>query len=203
MIDRTEKTTFEVVDQDGAPHRGGAFTSAMGRSATVDNMFSFLALAPLANGTVALGYQNSDYVFVGPPKGPFDSVLVPVLSRRGSRPDLINAIEDENRQTAERATYQPSYPFLLSPMERDDQVAYVTVDQTFQGNRMTGQPYLSIVDFSRREGCSDALVPGPIDPQPWVAIAGDSVFVLTQDEGPSGNPRSIIHTYSIRQDSCW
>lgn len=203
LIDRATGTTFETVDRDGTSERGGTFTPAMGRSTVVDNMFSFVALAPLENGRVALGYQNSDYIFFGPVRGPFDSLLVPVLNRRGSRQDLISAIDDANPQTAERAAYQPSYPFLLSPMSRNDQAAYVTVDQTFEGNRMTGQPYISIVDFKRRQACSDAMVPGPTDPQPWVTITGDTAFILAQDEGPSGSPRSMVRAYVIKQDSCW
>lgn len=202
-IDRSKRTTFEVIGEDGSTARGGSFTQAMGRSLTVDNMFSFIAVAPLSEKRMAIAYQNSDYVFFGPIGGPFDSVAVPVLHRRGSRPDLLNAIEDGNPETAKRAAYQPSYPFLLSATSMDALLAYVTIDQTFEGNRMTGQPFLSVVDLTRRQACPDARVPGPIDPQPWIAIVGDTAFVLTQDEGPGGRPRSMVHSLVIDHDTCW
>ena len=202
-IDRSQKTTFEVVSDDGRVVRGGAFTAAMGRSATLDNMFSFLAIAPLAENRIAIAYQNSDFVYFGPVSGPFDSVAVPVVERRGARLDLLNAIEDGNPQTAQRAAYQPSYPFLLAPTGSDARLAYVTIDQTFEGNRMTGQPFLSLVDINASRACADARVPGPVDPQPWVAVVADTLFVLNQDEGPSGKPRSTIRAFLLDQSHCW
>ena len=99
----TDPRRVEVVSDDGRVVRGGAFTAAMGRSATLDNMFSFLAIAPLAESRIAIAYQNSDFVYFGPVSGPFDSVAVPVVERRGARLDLLNAIEDGNPQTAQRA----------------------------------------------------------------------------------------------------
>ncbi len=202
-IDRSQKTTFERIGQDGATVRGGTFTEAMGRSATVDNMFSFIAVAPLPQNRVAIAYQNSDHVFFGPVAGPFDSIAVPVVERRGARLDLLNAIEDANPQTAQRAAYQPSYPFLLTSTASDSRLAYVTIDQQFEGNRMTGQPFLSLVDLERSQACADARIPGPVDPQPWVEIHGDTAFVLTQDAGTSGRPRSIIRAFMIDQRQCW
>ncbi|MCC6317991.1 MAG: hypothetical protein IT361_09895 [Gemmatimonadaceae bacterium] len=202
LIDRGARTTVERVVGSERVH-GGPFTSMMGRSLAVDNMLSFLALVPLDTSRVAVMVQNSDFLYFGPLTGPFDSIAVPVKSRRGAMPELVNGVTDDDPASQQRAAYQPSYPFLLARTGDPSILALTSVDQTFASNRMTGRLWLSLVDLQRRRACSDASLTLITDPQPWVDVVGDTVFLLLQAVEPAGAPTTIVQAKRIDSSACW
>jgi len=197
---RERKTTVASVAGPGDTLTyGGPFPELMGRSSIVDSYFAFAQLASLRGDTVAVTVTNSDYLFFGPFGGPFDSILMPVTQRRGSRPDLLEKITEDPR-TAEPALYQPSAPTELAVI-RPGVVAAVAADQEFVSQRLIGDLFLSIVDVRHHASCADIRIPGPQDPQPIVAFAGDTLMVLSQDVVQLG-VQTWIRRYVIDTEPC-
>jgi hypothetical protein len=159
---------------------GGPFPSHLGRSRIVDMMLSFVAAAPVSDERVAVFVQGSDYLFVGPFAGPFDSLLVPPIARRGAMRDLLDAVRDEDPESGMRAAYKASWPFAVHPMG-NDLLAIVTIDQEFLGDRMTGSLQIAVVNHAAKRSCGEVVVPVITDPQPWPAMRGDTLFVFSHD----------------------
>lgn len=203
-IDPDRRTLFEAISDNRDSSSAGRFTMQMGRSQIVDGYFSAVALTPISGGSVAYMVQNDDHIFVTDNLGAVrDSVSVPVVRRRGAVPELLSLIRDEDPRTAERASYQPTFPLVASTLSRG-RVAFVGVDQKFMGNRMTGQLYLTVAaaTSSQIAVCVDYALPGPTDPLPWAAFSGDTLFQLIQDVDSADRPRTIVRHFIIDTSLC-
>lgn len=182
---------------------GGPFPAHLGRSQVVDNFLVALDAVPLDGDTIAVFVQGSDFVYVGPFGGPFDSAAVPARRRRGGMTELLAAVRDDQPQTMEAAAYQASYPMEIARLPVSGMIALVLMDQTFLGDRMSGPLFMSIVDLRTQRACVDAAIPGPTDPHPRVTFAGDTLVVLSQEvDSASAAARTIVRRYRIAVERC-
>ena len=203
-ISRERGTSLREISWDGvAMRRGGHLPEAAARSALVGQMLSAPAVALLPGDSVAMAFQGSDYLFLGPfSGGRYDSVLVPVQRRRGARRELLLQINDKDPTTVGPALYQPSYPAVIGPIAGDSALAVVYLDMTFVENRrMTGRPYLSILVRGSGALCADIVIGGSIDPLPSLAFQGDTLLVLTQEVRDTTSA-AVVRRYHVRPVSC-
>lgn len=203
-IDRSRKTSIEAVTgpSDSAVS-GGPFTPLMEGSPIISQLFSFLDVVPLDGDTIAVAFENSNDLFVGPfPHGPFNRIPIPVVRRRGALEDLLAQIDERIPSTIERVAYQSSYPLELARVESTGNVALVSIDRSMISGRMTGSLFLSVVDPHTGRACVDAPVSVPSDPLPHVAFMADTLFVLSQDEDKQGKPRTIIRKFEVSDANC-
>jgi hypothetical protein len=202
-IDQSRHTSVALVRNGEEPIvRGGPFPEPLARNRATAEFFSFMRLAKIGNAdTIALAIQSTDYLFLGSfESGPYDSVRVPPIRRRGSQPALLGKVTDDPR-TIYPALYQLSVPWALSRLS-SGRLAYVATDQELVSQRLVGRLFVSVVDFENRRACVDAEVPGPSDPQPWATFRGDTLLVLVQDVDDGMKPRTVIRKYLLSDDNC-
>lgn len=149
--------------------------------------------------TLVTAYEVSDRVYLSRMDGPvLDSIQVPVVRRRGSRPDLVARVKDPT--TAMQAAYNLSMPGELARMS-SGQLALVSFDWQWKASRVQGTGYVSLVDPVRRRSCPDAPLPGPGDPIPRVAFRGDTLWVLAQ-EVEAERPYTVLRSYRVDGARC-
>ncbi len=202
LIDTVSRTTLMGVGTAvDSPLRGGPFPEPLGPSRIINDNFSYLQVVPLGDDSIGLAIELSNFLFVGPYQGPFDSIRVAHSSRRGALPKLLSSISDDQPQSAAAAVFRPSIPMLLARLA-DGKIAYVTADFERLSSRLAGTLYLSVIDLQRRRTCPDALVPVPSDPFARVAFAGDTLFVLAQVLPEGGAPYTVLRRYQVDTESC-
>ncbi len=202
IVDRARRTTLGAVSSaSDTPVFGGPFPQLLGRSRIIDDVFSSVRLAPLTSDTLAMAVTASDYVFIGPFRGPFDSTYVPPVRRRGSLPRLLEAVRDEDPRSAEAALYQPSEPFALGRLS-SGRLVYVAGDLTHLKPGFSAELFVSIVDPVGRRSCTDARVPVSEDPLPLVAFRGDTLLVLNQEVTDDQKAQTIVRRFIVRTDDC-
>jgi 6-bladed beta-propeller protein len=204
--ERGTSLSFLQVDVD-TPQYGGPFPSALGKSRIIDQALGFAEITYLGTtDTVAVGFQSSDHIFVGPFRGPFDSIYVPILSRRGSRPDLLAAIT-EDTSTASAIMNKQSVPWSIFALPTGE-IAYIVVDVEWVTNsRYVGKMFVSVVDRKSRRVCPDASIDVSGDPLPHGAFRGDTLYVLFQDlvkgaRGDGDGTISGIARYVVDSSEC-
>lgn len=182
---------------------GGPFPSQLGRSKLVDMMLTFVAATPLGGDSVAAFTQGSDYLFVGPFAGPFDSVFVPPLTRRGAMAEVLGAVRDADPESAMRAAYKASYPSGVYRLQTAGQLALLTIDQEFKGDRMAGSLNVALVNHRSRRSCGEMRVPVETDPQPFATVAGDTLFVFSHEVDTTvTRSRPMLRKFRIESTSC-
>ncbi|HRN54444.1 MAG TPA: hypothetical protein PK788_13190, partial [Gemmatimonadaceae bacterium] len=160
---------------------GGPFPAPLGRSQMVDFMLVWVSAAQLPGDSLAVMAQGNDHLFVGPFAGPYDSMPLPVVTRRGAMREVLDAVRDDDPESGMRAAYKASWPYLVQPLVDRAQLAIVTIDQDFLGDRMAGDLNLAVLNRDRRRFCGELRVPVTRDPQPWVTLVGDTLFVFTHE----------------------
>lgn len=181
---------------------GGPYPELLSKNALVGDFFSFLAIGFAGGDSMVIGVQSSNYLFVGRfPDGPFDSVLVAPIRRRGAMPELLQRVDAKNPASGQAAMYKPSYPWAIRVLPASGIVASVTSDLEMVSGRMTGRLFVSFVDLANRRACSDVPIDAPTDPLPWVSFRADTLFVLTQ-EVRSDSSYSVIRKFALRPSEC-
>ncbi|MBX3131894.1 MAG: hypothetical protein KF689_00735 [Gemmatimonadaceae bacterium] len=181
---------------------GGPFPSQLGRSRIVDMMLTFVAAAPVGDDRIAVFIQGSDYLFVGPFGGPYDSVHVPAIARRGAMRDLLDAVRDDDPESGMRAAYKASFPFRLRALS-DGRIAIVTLDQEFLGDRMSGSLQVAVVKLGIGVSCGEVTVPVDTDPQPWVEFRGDTLLVFSHDvDEHRGEAQPMVRRFAFDIERC-
>lgn len=180
-VDDRHRTSVSFNEENvAAPQHGGPFPWALGRSRIIDQGLGFSDITHLSDtDTVAIGFQSSDYIFIGPFGGPFDSIHVPVVARRGARMDLLANIT-EDTSTASAILNKQSIPWGIFSLP-SNRIAYAVVDADWVGNRYVGTMFVSIVDRQTGRACPDAQIKVSGDPIPLAAFRGDTLLVLFQD----------------------
>lgn len=203
-VDAKARTTVSAIrGADDAAVDGGPYPEQLNASPLIGELFSAMALGALGSDSVAVAIQSSNYLFIGRfPAGPFDSVAIPVVTRRGALPDLLSRVDEKIPSTIERVLYKPSYPIGVHRLPGSRVLAVAFIDMAMQAGRKTGTLTVSLVDIGRRRACADATVPVPSDPLPQVAFRGDTVMVISQDEDAANKSRTIIRKFVIATGSC-
>jgi hypothetical protein len=203
-IDAERRTSIGVLTESSdSVVPAGPFPHPLGTHPVIDQShLSAIAIAPRHGiDSVAFTLLATDYVYIGPLDGSsYDSIAIPVVRRRGSRPDVIARLvaDPENAGTD---SYVPSVPWLLASLP-DGRLAALHMDAELVGRRFQGRLHLSIIDPARRRACADAEVPAPLDPVPLATLRGDTLFVLVQEIADAASVRTLIHKYAIRLDRC-
>jgi hypothetical protein len=149
--------------------------------------------------TLVTAYEVSDHVYLSRVGGGvLDSIEVPVVRRRGSRPELLRKVSDPN--SAMKAAYHLSMPGELARMS-SGQLALVSFDWQWTASRVQGTGYVSLVDLARRRSCPDAPLPGPGDPIPRVAFRGDTLWALVQ-QVEAERPYTVLRAYRVDGARC-
>ncbi|MBX3175312.1 MAG: hypothetical protein KF709_12935 [Gemmatimonadaceae bacterium] len=182
---------------------GGPFPSQLGRSRTVDMMLVFVAATPLVADSFAVFTQGSDFLFIGPFAGPYDSLYLPPVTRRGAMAEILGAVRDEDPESAMKAAYQASYPLDVQRLGSPGVVAVLTIDQEFLGNRMAGTLHLSAANLRTRVACGEVRVPVYSDPQPWAVIGGDTLFVFSHETDTlSARTALRVRKFRVDREAC-
>jgi hypothetical protein len=158
---------------------GGPFPSVLGQSPIIAQGLSEVVATGGGGDTLFVATRVSDFMYLGPTAGPFDSIEVAVLSRQGARPDLIEKIAADP-ENAGADVYTPSLPTLLERLSSGELI-YVVSDLRLVDRRFTGELYVSAIDLEDRTACPDARVPVVSDPRPAISIRGDTLVVLSQE----------------------
>jgi hypothetical protein len=179
---------------------GGPFPELLGRSPVIASpALSQVIATPAGGDTILVAVQSSNFVYVGPIAGPFDSVPVAVVGRQGARPDLLEQIaaDPENAGTA---VYTPSLPTALQRLSSGE-LLHVVSDLQLVESRFSGKLLVSVIDLSGRTTCPDAEVPVPADPRPLSVIHGDTLVVLSQQV--SGTESQVwVRKYLVDATRC-
>lgn len=178
---------------------GGPFPAPLGRSQMVDFMLVWVAAAQLPGDSLAVLAQGNDHLFVGPFAGPYDSIPLPVVARRGAMRELLDAVRDDDPESGMRAAYKASWPYLVQPLLDPARLAIVTIDQDFLGDRMAGDLNVAVLDRVRQRFCGELRVPVPRDPQPWAALMGDTLFVFAHEVDSLANDATpLVRRFVLR-----
>jgi len=197
-IDRTQRSTLgRFRGPTDSVEFGGPFPSQLGRSQVVDMMLVYVAATKLDGDSLAVFTQGSDFLFVGPFAGPFDSLHVPPVTRRGAMAELLSAVRDEDPESGMKAAYKSSYPFGVHRLSGTDAIALVTLDQEFLGDRMAGALHVAVANLRTRIVCGEVRVPVETDPLPWAVVASDTLFVFSH-ETDSTSSRSMPRVRKFR-----
>lgn len=200
-VDREQRTTLaRATSAADALDLGGPFPAPMGTSHLIDDLFSHSAVAPLPGDSIAVVGEIADTLFIGPYRGPFESIPIAVTRRHGSRPDLLGQVRDDDPQSSAKVVYALSIPTALHRLSTGS-YAYVVADLQQLGNHFGATLYLSIIDPGNRRTCPDAVLPGPVDPYPLVAFAGDTLVALNQVLTDSGAV-TVARRYRISTEGC-
>ncbi|HEX6940667.1 MAG TPA: 6-bladed beta-propeller [Longimicrobiales bacterium] len=200
-LDTLRQTSVAVVANDSdSLWTTGPLPALFERSVMTHGVFG--TVQPLGfHDTVATAYEVSNHIYLSRVGGGvLDSLLLPAVRRHGARTDLLSRITDDPR-TLEQAVYKSSMPYELARLP-SGALALVSLDYQWIDNRPQGTNYLSLVDLERRRSCPDAVIPGPVDPVPRVALRGDTLFVLVQDVDAAGRAYSTIRAYAVDSSSC-
>lgn len=199
------RTLASVRSRSDAPAFGGALPAPLGTGAlAIDQLLSFLDFALFDGDSVVEAVAaSSDYLFIGRFAGDtFDSIHVSRLRRHGAPSQaLLGALTRDPRSVRPDQLYHPSVPWGLARLS-SGAIAYVTFDPTMVHNRIVGPIYASVVELAGRRTCPDALIPVPTDPQPRVAFSGDTLFVISQDETPRLQQRTMVRKYLLHTEGC-
>lgn len=200
--DSTKKAVLGIVTGSADSARyAGPYPSPLGRSRAVDAWYSYAKFASWSDDSVALAVEASDYLFWGALNSPrFDSIEIPRIRRRGSRPDLYRHVTPDP-STMRPLLYKTSHPWALARLPTGT-FAYVVTDQVYARNRFSGSMFLSLIDPRSRTVCSDIPLPAPRDPQPWVAFSGDTLLVVWQDVNSAGKAFAGVTRYLVRFGNC-
>jgi hypothetical protein len=182
---------------------GGPFPSQFGKSRMADLMLTFVSAAPVAGDTMAVFTQGSDYLFVGPFAGPYDSLLVPIVTRRGAMVEVMSAVRDDDPDSGMKAAYKSSFPLGVHRLDSAGGIALLTIDQEFLGNRMGGALHLAVVNRASRVACGEVRVPVETDPQPWAFVARDTLFVLAHEtDSTAARSQPRVRRFRIDRAGC-
>lgn len=118
-------------------------------------------------------------MWTGIVSGMTDSLMVPVVRRRGVRHDLLDKITSADPEVAQAAVYQSSMPIKLGLLS-DGIVGLVVLDPERATGRVKGRMFLSLVDPSRRRSCPYLPLDLPVDPMPRIEFRGDALAALVQ-----------------------
>jgi hypothetical protein len=203
-IDRTQRSTLaRFRGPTDSVEFGGPFPSQLGRSRVVDQMLVFVAATPLGGDSLAVFTQGSDYLFVGPFAGPFDSLHVPPVTRRGAMSALLSAVRDDDPDSGMKAAYQASYPLGMHRLGATDDVAILTLDQEFLGNRMAGALNVAVANLGTRVVCGEVRVPVDADPIPWAVISSDTLFVFSHEtDSTSAESHPRVRKFRLVTQDC-
>lgn len=203
-IDRTRRSTLaRYRGPKDSVEFGGPFPSQVGRSQMVDMMLVFVAATPLAGDSLAVFTQGSDYLFIGPFAGPFDSLNIPPLTRRGAMPEVLGAVRDDDPESGMKAAYKASYPLGVHRVGSTDKVAILTLDHEFLGNRMAGALNVAVVNRTSRVTCGEVRVPVESDPQPWAVVESDTLFVFSQEaDSISARSQPRVRKFRLVSQNC-
>lgn len=203
-IDRARRSTLaRFRGPTDSVEFGGPFPSQVGRSQMVDMMLVFVAATPIGADSLAVFTQGSDYLFTGPFAGPYDSVLVPAVTRRGAMPEVLGAVRDDDPESGMKAAYKASYPLAVHRLASPDRLAVLTIDQEFLGNRMAGALHVAVSNVRTGVACGEVRVPVESDPQPWAVIAGDTLFVFVHEtDSTSAQSMPRVRKFGIAATGC-
>lgn len=203
-VSRTRRSTVgRYRDPSDSVEYGGPFPSQLGRSQIVDVMLSFVAALPVGADSLAVFTQGSDFLFVGPFAGPYDSLHIPAITRRGAMTEVLAAVNDEDPESGMKAAYQASYPLAVHRLPAPGAVAVLTIDQEFLGNRMAGLLQVAVANFRTKVVCGEVRVPVESDPQPWATVAGDTIFVFSHDtDSSAAQSQPRVRKFVIAANGC-
>lgn len=203
-IDRTQRSSLaRFRGPTDSVEFGGPFPSQVGRSQMVDMMLVFVAATSLGGDSLAVLTQGSDYLFIGPFSGPFDSLHIPPVTRRGAMPEVLGAVRDDDPESGMKAAYKASYPLGVHRVGATNVVAMLTLDQEFLGDRMTGALNVAVANVRSRIACGEVRVPVDADPQPWAVVAGDTLLVFSHDiDSTAARSQPRVRKFRLVMQGC-
>jgi hypothetical protein len=148
--------------------------------------------------TVLAGYEGLNRLTLFRGDGtPIRSVRVPVRTRRGELPNIVQAMQRLDFPA------QFSANSVLFRLERlpSRNFALVHYDQAIDGSLITARVYLTLLSPDFSHACVDREIPVSRDAQPYTAFRGDTLYVV-QQEVKEERARTFVDRYLIDEDAC-
>lgn len=163
---------------------------------------SWAVFGALKHDTIAVLSQSSEDVLIATLERVVARFPVARTRRQGVRADLLAqmAANPDLIQRDPQIVYTSSIPVMVA-RDNAGQLVSIKADQTFLTDRISAKRYLSVTDPRSGLTCPDALVPGPEDPAPVLALRGDTLLVLTH-EIRGTEAVALIRRYVIRTAEC-
>lgn len=165
-------------------------------------------IVPHGDGVV-VGFSATNYLLSVAPNRGVDTLQIPVLRRRGVPPDLIERIP---RIRDARDFYEllsstvaverlPSGTFVVAHVD-----AVWRPGASFPTARGGADPFtyklhVSLIKVAERQVCADVPVPVSGSVRPNVAVRGDSLMILDQDESNDLQPWQV-RGFLINETAC-
>lgn len=203
-IDRERRSTIaRYRGASDSVEYGGPYPAPLGRSQMLDLMLIHVNATPIGGDSIAAFVVGNDNIFVGPFAGPFDSVPLPIVTRRGARRELLDAVSDDDPESGMRAAYKASWPALLGQLPSRDHIAIVTADQEFLGNRVASDLNVAVLNITSRRFCGERRLPVARDPQSWPALRGDTLFVFSHEaDSLAGDATPTVRRFVLEAQGC-
>lgn len=183
--------------------RGGPVPGLARANPIVAAYFSHPAATFIAPDTLALVLQSADFLYFGRfPSGPFDSLSLTPVERRGSLSAELARIDPANPSAGQRLIYRPSYPQIIRALHGGRYVAVVFSDLEMVSGRMTGRLFIEIIDWRARRRCAESPIDAPADPLPYVDLREDTLFVLSQRLDSLGGSITEIRRFRVNAEAC-
>ena len=168
----------------------------------LNGIYGLVQLAAWGDSAL-VGFGGSDFVLAVAGNGVVaDTTVIPAVRRRGTPPDLLRRLEDPKTSFADQFSAASG---LMGLWRLPDGVFVAEhFDAQIDHRSITGRVFISLLTADRTRACVDAEVPVEQDGAPWVALHGDTLFVLNQIVGDGEQPslRTVIRKYRIDTTSC-
>lgn len=194
-------TAFALLtDSSGALQRGGSVPEIYRRLPPVAQAFGTVAVA--RDGDAILGlFEVSNAMYRWPLRdGTADSILLTVATRRGARPDLIEALLRDPSKGASLA-FQWSFPMLVAPLS-DERAIVVFQDPTLVKDQYRGPSFVQMVDWRHHRSCAELALPVPADTPTRYAVRGDTLVAVVQHPSGDEGVSSWIMRWRIGASRC-
>lgn len=191
-----------VATGSGAPPRRMGPVPALFRRVPATSAIFGQMDAIVDGDSLLTAFEVSDALFVTSlSAGTTDSVLVPVVRRRGVRHELLDRIVSQDPEVAQAAVYQSSMPIKLGVLSHGV-VGLVVLDPERATGRVKGRMWLSLVDPARRRTCPDVPLDLPIDPMPRVDFRGDTLAALVQSMAEDKSVTTSVRLFPLQPAHC-
>jgi hypothetical protein len=189
-----------VTDSSKPPLRGGSVPAMYVTSPLVAQAFGTVQIARDDSTVVGIFEVSNTAYRWHLSSSQIDSVVMPVRTRRGAKPDVIRQLLVDPSKAATLA-FAWSMPMLTATLS-NTRTLFIWYDPTMVKGQYVGPAYAQVVDWSRKSACAEIRLPVPADVPPRYGVRGDTLVALVQHPAGTDGTSSWIVRWRIRADIC-